>query len=68
MTVAVVVVLTLIALLGVALIWKTASWHRTPRELRGDWWDRFERQFRAYAASRPLGREWSGPDRRHHPR
>jgi hypothetical protein len=29
--------------------------HRTPPELRGDWWARFEREFRAYAArpSRP---------------
>jgi hypothetical protein len=24
---------------------------RTPPELRGDWWEHFERQFRAYAAS-----------------
>jgi hypothetical protein len=23
---------------------------RTPRELRGDWWPEFEREFRAYAA------------------
>jgi hypothetical protein len=22
---------------------------RTPRELRGDWWPEFEREFRAYA-------------------
>ncbi|HZE06874.1 MAG TPA: hypothetical protein VE127_16720 [Solirubrobacteraceae bacterium] len=24
----------------------------TPPELRGDWWDSFERQFRAYARTR----------------
>jgi hypothetical protein len=24
--------------------------HRTPRELRGDWWSGFEREFRAYAS------------------
>jgi hypothetical protein len=24
--------------------------HRTPPELRGDWWDQFEREFRAYAS------------------
>jgi len=23
---------------------------RTPRELRGDWWSKFEREFRAYAS------------------
>jgi hypothetical protein len=23
---------------------------RTPRELRGDWWSEFEREFRAYAS------------------
>lgn len=23
--------------------------HRTPSELRGDWWTSFEREFRAYA-------------------
>ncbi len=27
--------------------------HRTPPELRGDWWSRFEREFRAYAARPP---------------
>jgi hypothetical protein len=31
-----------------------AAWHerRTPPELQGDWWQRFEREFRAYAQSR----------------
>lgn len=23
-------------------------WYRTPKELRGDWWPAFEREFRAY--------------------
>lgn len=26
---------------------------RTPQELRGDWWPDFERQFQAYARTRP---------------
>lgn len=68
MAVAVVIVLTLIALLAVLLICKVAAWQRTPQELRGDWWDRFERQFRAYATSRPVGSEWTGQERRRHPR
>jgi hypothetical protein len=64
MAVAVVIVVTLIGLLGVLLICRVASWQHTPRELRGDWWDRFERQFRAYATSRSLESDWMGPERR----
>lgn len=30
--------------------WATWTERRTPAELRGDWWTRFEREFRAYAA------------------
>jgi len=29
---------------------------RTPRELRGDWWTPFEREFRAYASQAPRQR------------
>lgn len=35
---------------------------RKPRELRGDWWTPFEREFRAYAqrASKSSGRDHPG--------
>ena len=37
--------------------------HDTPKELRGDWWSRFEAEFRAYALSdeMPRGRERGSP-------
>lgn len=45
-------VLVIIALgFGVYGIIQAIREHRTPRELRGDWWSGFEREFRAYAAS-----------------
>jgi hypothetical protein len=44
--------------------------NRTPRELRGDWWSKFEREFRAYASQqqgnrpkRPNPREERRPPR-----
>jgi hypothetical protein len=49
--------------LGVLLIGLLAVWivrrRRTPAELRGDWWPRFEAEFRAYAR-----RTASSPTRR----
>ena len=48
---------------GVWAIGATVHRRRTPRELRGDWWTPFEREFRAYA------RQAAGRDRerRRHP-
>ncbi|MGH2874439.1 MAG: hypothetical protein ACRDL5_18520 [Solirubrobacteraceae bacterium] len=34
---------------------------RTPAELRGEWWERFEGEFRAYAARSARRREARGP-------
>lgn len=36
-------------LAGVYAILMAVRRHRTPPELRGDWWTPFEREFRAYA-------------------
>jgi hypothetical protein len=47
----VVVALAIIALaIGMWVIVTEFRNRRTPPELRGDWWERFEREFRAYAA------------------
>jgi hypothetical protein len=35
---------------GVIAILLALHRRRTPRELRGDWWTPFEREFRAYAS------------------
>jgi len=44
-------VLVIIAVgFGVYGIVQAIREHRTPRELRGDWWSRFEREFRDYTA------------------
>jgi hypothetical protein len=45
--------------MGIALVVAFAGWfgvgkYRTPAELRGDWWSRFEAKFRA-SATRPAG-------------
>jgi hypothetical protein len=46
--------LVLLALaVGVYGIFRLAREHLTPPELRGDWWNRFEREFRAYASHTP---------------
>jgi hypothetical protein len=59
------VVALLLLTVGILLIafglFRAASWRRTPTELRGDWWDRFERQFRACSRVVELG---EGPERR----
>ncbi len=44
----------------VALLVVAVRRHRTPAELRGDWWSQFERDFRSYAA---CGQRPSGPAR-----
>jgi hypothetical protein len=45
-----------LVLLAAAVTWLLA-WivrhHRTPVELRGDWWTSFEREFRAYGGGTP---------------
>jgi hypothetical protein len=43
------VFLTIVALIVAPLMFLTWRDHRTPAEVRGDWWPRFEREFRAYA-------------------
>ncbi len=44
------IALVAFAVLGLAAFaWFMLRAHRTPRELRGDWWSRFERDFRVYA-------------------
>jgi hypothetical protein len=48
MEVAVLIVI-LGAVAGLIAILVTRYRRRTPRELRGDWWTPFEREFRAYA-------------------
>lgn len=43
-------VIVSVALLGGTwAILSAVRYRRTPRELRGDWWTPFEREFRAYA-------------------
>jgi hypothetical protein len=38
------------ALIGVvAFAWRCKRRHDTPKELRGEWWPRFEAEFREYA-------------------
>jgi hypothetical protein len=64
-----------IALAAIALIGALAAGvlltlvfkHRTPRELRGDWWARFERDFGAYVARRRPPSPDAGPRRRKPP-
>ena len=42
-------VLALVAvIIGLVGICQAIREHRTPKELRGNWWSRFEREFRAY--------------------
>lgn len=37
------------AFLATRVVMPAIRRHRTPDELRGDWWPAFEREFRAYA-------------------
>jgi hypothetical protein len=55
-------VLVLAMASGICAIGVIARRRRTPRELRGDWWTSFEREFRAYA-EHVAARD---PDRRRH--
>jgi hypothetical protein len=45
-------------LLGLLVYLVLSEWHRrrTPPGLRGDWWQQFEREFRAYAANAEANR------------
>jgi hypothetical protein len=61
MALAVAVVLTV---LGTLAIWLVGP-GRTPRDLRGDWWARFERDFRQYAGGADTERP--APDNRLRP-
>ena len=46
-------VFVLLAAAGVYSIFRAIREHRTPPELRGDWWSGFEREFRAYVSRTP---------------
>ena len=50
MPVVALVVVVVALLVGGAGVWQAICAYRTPPELRGDWWRRFERDFRAYAS------------------
>lgn len=51
------VAIALIGALGAGVLLTMVCKRRRPRELQGDWWARFERDFRAYVArSRPPSR------------
>jgi len=44
--------IVVLAIAAAALLWlgvEVVREFRTPAELRGDWWRKFEREFRAYA-------------------
>jgi hypothetical protein len=60
------------ALIGVVVYAIRVKRRRTPEELRGDWWPRFEAEFRAYVRDREMpgrgGREPASPPRRTHRR
>jgi hypothetical protein len=47
----IVFVVSLIAAAVIMIPLVLSAWrqHRTPAELRGEWWSRFESEFRAYA-------------------
>ena len=51
MAVVVLVVIGLAVAAGVYFVPTAIRKRRTPRELRGDWWTAFERDFRAYASA-----------------
>ena len=51
MTIAVLVTMSLFLALIVVAVVRAEAWRRRPRELRGNWWARFERDFRAYASA-----------------
>ncbi len=52
-----------VVVLGVAL-WLVLRAHRTPGELRGDWWPRFEQEFRVYAERNAATRNLRARNRR----
>lgn len=55
--------------LGIFLVIGAWRRHHTPPELRGDWWSRFETEFRAYAdAPAARRRRRATRDRRPPPR
>jgi hypothetical protein len=49
MPVVALVLLSIALMVGAGGILHAIREHRTPPELHGDWWTRFEREFRAYA-------------------
>jgi hypothetical protein len=53
MAVVALVLVLLASVAGLYGIFRAIREHRTPRELRGDWWSEFERDFRAYASRAP---------------
>lgn len=50
MAVVALILLALAMVAGMYGIFRAICEHRTPPELRGDWWSQFEREFRAYAS------------------
>ena len=52
-TVLLLVATAVVAAFVVRAVRRRLAERETPPELRGDWWDSFERQFRAYARTRP---------------
>lgn len=58
----VVLVASLVAVVGMALVVQEIRLRRPPPELQGDWWTAFEREFRAYA--RDVERPHHTPNRR----
>lgn len=62
MTPLVLLVLVIGLVAGACAIVIAVRRHRTPPELRGDWWTPFEREFRAYARQAAQ----HGRQRRHH--
>lgn len=55
MAIAVLLVVGLSLVLTVYAVVKAECWRRRPHELRGDWWARFEHEFRAYAKAASPG-------------
>jgi hypothetical protein len=68
MTIGLFLVLSLVMVTLVYGLVRLSTWRNTPVELRGDWWARFERQFRAYATAAQLDRQDVRPERRRPPR
>jgi hypothetical protein len=56
-------ILSVAVAVGIGLTVREARLRRTPEELRGDWWERFEREFRDYARTAVKPRTDRRPER-----